>query len=111
MEPVFQECPDEISQSKAHKAECPTPRLDACNSRQSWECRREIAECDRWERLCELLRRAKEEICRDGEPDYRYHVPGRLCEDLEIGRAEKSGRVGDMARLMDLLQVETLAAQ
>ena len=44
----------------------------------------------------------------DGKPDEGDYPPGGESEHLEVGLREEFGRVGEMSRLMDLLQVERL---
>lgn len=44
----------------------------------------------------------------DGQPDERHNPPWCKRKDLEPGLGEELGRVGEVSRLVDLLQVKRL---
>lgn len=64
-------------------------------------------ECRPWG--IELHGGPKEEVRGDGQPDDRHYIPCRFGEAFKVCGAKETRRLGEVPRLMDLLQVEAFA--
>lgn len=59
-----------------------------------------------WSRVVELDEGEGEKVEGDGKPEDGDHVPRRTRETFQIGGSKESSRLSEMARLVDLAEVE-----
>lgn len=64
-------------------------------------------ECRPWG--IELHGGAKEEVRGNGQPDDRHYIPRRFGEAFKVCGTKETRRLGEVPRLMNLLQVEAFA--